>query len=332
MHTHTRERVSASARAHNYVCSGMCELWARSSFQAHPGTPPVRGGATRDRYPSVCIRKACCLTLDSIHSRIISLTTAWGKSRSVGKVTLNRSRRAVSFSVGRTEQRAGALAARGFASSVYFVATDIDYCKPNLVARSLYFFLSLFPSSPSIDTVPPPSPPEGGTRRQLTIPPISFRNSRSRFPPCQTLVVESFPRLSVVCLRLSSVYLAISFPRLAHSAGFDLDPTVKIRSIDEATLILDRLTPPDVPICSLFPLDIYLPAPPLFSIYISSIYFFIPAPLLRFSEFSYHAREYDKIPNVKSRSRLKLGRNISSIGEDGGPRESVRWRVRERER
>lgn len=58
----------ARAQAHNYVCSGMCELWARSSFQAHPGTPPVRGGATRDRYPSVCT--ACLTRFDTLPNYI----------------------------------------------------------------------------------------------------------------------------------------------------------------------------------------------------------------------------------------------------------------------
>lgn len=66
--------------------------------------------------------------------------------------------------------------------------------------------------------------------------------------PCQT-EFESFPRWPIHL----TAYLAISLLRC--TLGW-LRPrsTIKIRSIDEATLILDRVAPPDVPICLLFTL------------------------------------------------------------------------------
>lgn len=81
-HAYTRASCTPSyILPHTYaatVCSGMCELWARSSFQAHPGTPPVGGGATRDRYPSV---HACLTRFETLPNYI---TTTRGKSRQKG--------------------------------------------------------------------------------------------------------------------------------------------------------------------------------------------------------------------------------------------------------
>lgn len=140
-HAYTRASCTPSyILPHTYaatVCSGMCELWARSSFQAHPGTPPVGGGATRDRYPSV---HACLTRFETLPNYI---TTTRGKSRQKGyPKSLSLCPLFPSLTLPFHLCLKRLCWDSRFASSVYFVAGDIDYCKPNLVAR--FNFLSVF--------------------------------------------------------------------------------------------------------------------------------------------------------------------------------------------
>ena len=169
------------------------------------------GDATRDRYPSV---HACLTRFETLPNYI---TTARGKSaREKGYPKLSLLSLSLSLSLFlflKRPRRDCRFACRAFVPS----ATDIDYCKPNLVVHSI--FSSVFHHR---------CPEERHAKKHFL--PRCF--SRVRFCGIPNPVLPSFPRvkrnldLFHVDLSLYPFIWLFRFS-VAHSVGFDLDPPLK---------------------------------------------------------------------------------------------------------